>query len=58
MSLMCKTTIEETADIRTIRATIPESLVAVTNKASLKDAELQYQSSAEFADALKDLLKA
>jgi serine/threonine-protein kinase len=57
-SLMFKITNEEAADVRTIRADIPEALAAVINKALLKDVELRYQSGAEFADALKVLLKA
>jgi len=57
-SLMFKITNEEAADVRTIRADIPEALAAVINKSLLKDVELRYQSDAEFADALKVLLKA
>ena len=57
-SLMFKITNEEAADIRTIRTDIPEVLAAVINRALLKDAELRYQSGAEFADALKVFLKA
>jgi serine/threonine-protein kinase len=57
-SLMFKITNEEAAVVRTIRADIPEALAAVINKALLKDVELRYQSGAEFADALKVLLKA
>jgi len=57
-SLMFKITNEEAADVRTIRADIPEALAAVINKALLKDVELRYRSGAEFADVLKVLLKA
>ena len=57
-SLMFKIINEEGADVRTIRADIPEALAVVINKALLKDVELRYQSGAEFADALKVLLKA
>ena len=56
-SLMFKITNEETADVRTIRADIPEALAAVFNKALLNDVELRYRSGAEFADASKVLLK-
>jgi len=52
------TIVEDAADVRTIRADIPEALAAIINKALLKDVELRYQSGAEFADALKVLLKA
>ncbi len=57
-SLMLIITNEEATDVKTIRANIPEALAAVINKALLKDAELRYQSGAEFADALKVFLKA
>lgn len=57
-SLMFEITNEEAADVRTIRADIPEALAAVINKAILKNVELWYQSGAEFADALKVYLKA
>lgn len=57
-SLMFEINNEEAADVRTIRADIPEALAAVINKAILQDVELRYQSGAEFADALKVYLKA
>lgn len=55
-SLMFKITNEEAADIRTIRAGIPEALAAVVDKALIKDVEQRYQSGAEFANALKVFL--
>jgi serine/threonine-protein kinase len=56
-SLMYKITNEEAVDIRTIRATIPEALAAVVNKALIKDVDQRYQSGIEFANALKVFLK-
>jgi serine/threonine-protein kinase len=56
-SLMFKITNEEAADVRTLRADIPEALAAVINKALVKDVELRYQTGAEFANALKVFLK-
>ena len=55
-SLMFKITNEEAADVRTIRAGIPEALAAVVNKALIKNVEQRYQSGAEFANALKVFL--
>ena len=57
-SLMFNFAIEEAADIRTIRANIQKSPVAVITKALLKGAELRCQSDADFTDALKAPLKA
>jgi CHASE2 domain-containing sensor protein/predicted Ser/Thr protein kinase len=56
-SLMYKITNEEAVDIRTIRATIPEALAAVVNKALIKDVDQRYQTGIEFANALKVFLK-
>ena len=56
-NLMLKITNEDAADVRTLRANIPEPLAAVINKALLKDLEPGYQSGAEFTDALKVFLK-
>jgi serine/threonine-protein kinase len=56
-SLMFKITNEEAADVRTIRAEIPEALSAVINKALIKDADQRFQTGAEFANALKVFLK-
>jgi CHASE2 domain-containing sensor protein/predicted Ser/Thr protein kinase len=56
-SLMYKITNEEAVDIRTIRATIPEALAAVANKALIKDVDQRYQTGIEFANALKAFLK-
>ena len=56
--LIFKFTIEEATDIRTIRANIQESPVAVINKALLKDVELRCQSDTDFTDALKVFHKA
>jgi len=57
-SLKFKIINEEAAEVRTIRADIPEALAAVINKTLLQNPELRYQSGDEFADALKVLLKA
>jgi len=57
-SLIFKFTIEETADIRTVRANIQESPAAVINKTLLKDVELRCQSDTDFTDALKVFHKA
>jgi serine/threonine-protein kinase len=56
-SLMYKITNEEAVDIRTIRATIPEALAAVVNKALIKDVDQRYQTGIEFANALKVFLQ-
>jgi CHASE2 domain-containing sensor protein/predicted Ser/Thr protein kinase len=56
-SLMYKITNEEAVDIRTIRATIPEALAAVVNKALIKDVDQRYQTGNEFANALKVFLQ-
>jgi serine/threonine-protein kinase len=56
-SLMFKITNEEAADIRTIRAEIPEALATVVNKALIKDVDHRYQTGIEFANALKVFLK-
>ncbi len=56
-SLMFKITNEEAADVRTIRAEIPESLSAVIDKALTKDADQRFQTGAEFASALKAFLQ-
>jgi serine/threonine-protein kinase len=56
-SLMYKITNEEAVDIRTIRATIPETLAVVVNKALIKDVDQRYQTGIEFANALKVFLK-
>ena len=56
-SLMFKITNEEAVDIRTIRAEIPEALVAVVNKSLIKDVDQRYQTGTEFANALKVFLK-
>jgi serine/threonine-protein kinase len=56
-SLMFKITNEEAADVRTIRAEIPEALSAVINKAMTKDADQRFQTGVEFANALKVFLK-
>ena len=56
-SLMFKITNEEAADVRTIRAEIPEALSAVINKALTKDADQRFQTGAEFANALNVFLK-
>jgi serine/threonine-protein kinase len=56
-SLMFKITNEEAADVRTIRAEIPEALSAVINKAMTKDADQRFQTGVEFANALKMFLK-
>ena len=57
-SLMFKITNEEAADIRTIRAEIPEALAAVVKKTLIKDVDQRYQTGNEFATALKVFLKA
>ena len=57
-SLTFNFAIEEAADIRTIRANIRKSPVAVINMVLLKGAELRCQSDADFTDALKVPLKA
>lgn len=56
-SLMFKITNDEAADVRTIRAEIPEALAVVINKALTKDADQRFQTGAEFANALKVFLK-
>ncbi|MDH3388299.1 MAG: serine/threonine-protein kinase [Gammaproteobacteria bacterium] len=56
-SLMFKITNEEAADVRSIRAEIPEALAAVIDKALTKDVDQRYQTGAEFASALKVFLK-
>jgi len=56
-SLMFKITNEEAADIRTIRAAVPEALAVVVNKALIKDADQRFQTGIEFANALKVFLK-
>jgi serine/threonine-protein kinase len=56
-SLMFKITNEEAVDIRSIRADIPQALVAVVNKALVKDVDQRYQTGIEFANALKAFLK-
>ena len=56
-SLMFKITNEEAADIRTIRAEVPESLAAVVNKAMTKDVDKRFQTGAEFANALRAFLR-
>jgi CHASE2 domain-containing sensor protein/predicted Ser/Thr protein kinase len=56
-SLMFKITNEEAADIRTIRAEIPEALAAVVNKALIKDVDQRFQTGIEFSNALKVFLK-
>jgi len=54
---MFKITNEEAADVRSIRAEIPEALAAVIDKALTKDVDQRYQTGAEFASALKVFLK-
>ncbi len=56
-SLMFKITNDEAADVRTIRAEIPEALSVVINKALTKDADQRFQTGVEFANALKVFLK-
>jgi serine/threonine-protein kinase len=56
--LMVKTANQEAAAVTTIGADIPQAHAAVINKAMVRDAELRYQSSTEFAEALKVLLEA
>ncbi|MDH3763078.1 MAG: serine/threonine-protein kinase, partial [Gammaproteobacteria bacterium] len=56
-SLMFKITNEEAADVRTVRAEIPEALSAVINKAMTKDVDQRFQTGVEFANALKVFLK-
>jgi len=56
-SLMFKITNDEAADVRTIRAEIPEALSVVLNKALTKDADQRFQTGVEFANALKVFLK-
>jgi len=56
-SLMFKITNEEAADVRTIRAEVPESLAAVVNKALTKDVDKRFQTGAEFATALRAFLR-
>ncbi len=56
-SLMFKITNEEIADVRTIRAEIPEAVSTVINKALTKDVEQRFQTGTEFANKLKPFLK-
>ena len=56
-SLMFKITNEDAADIRTLRAEIPESLAAVVNRAMTKDVDKRFQTGTEFATALRAFLK-
>ena len=55
-SLMFKITNDDAPDVRSIRAEIPEGLVAIINKAMTKDADQRYQTGAEFSNALKAFL--
>ncbi len=57
-SLILKFTIEEAADIKTIRANIQESPAAVISKTLLKDVEVRCQSDTDLTDALKVFHKA
>ena len=57
-SLMFKITNEDAPDVQSIRADIPEALVAVINKAMIKDADQRYQTGGEFANDLKAFLNA
>jgi len=55
-SLMFKITNEDAPDVRSFRAEIPEGLVAIIEKAMIKDADQRYQTGGEFANALKAFL--
>jgi serine/threonine-protein kinase len=52
-SLMFKITNEEAPDIRTLRADIPDCLVAIINKTLIKNADERYQTGTDMANDLK-----
>ena len=56
-SLMFKITNEDAADVRTIRADVPEPVAAVINKAMTKDADTRYQTGGEMARDLNAFLQ-
>jgi serine/threonine-protein kinase len=56
-SLMFKITNEEAADVRTIRADIPEIMAKIIKKALAKNADERYQTGSEFANDLKAFLR-
>jgi len=56
-SLMFKITNEEPADVRTIRADIPEGIATIIKRAMVKNADERYQTGTEFANDLKAFLQ-
>ena len=47
---------EEAPDVKSVRDDIPDALVAIINKAMVKDVDQRFQTGTEFANALKEFM--